>query len=159
MRVNDAIIGAAIIVIALGLMFTAADFPAMPGVPYGANVFPQVVCGILVLAGAILVFGGIGQARARGRLVELDAWARRPRTWLQFGLVVGGLLLYIFASEPLGFPLTAFLILLPMLLVLRGRRHALSSCAIAAIFPIVIHLAFAKWLRVPLPEGPFPGLF
>lgn len=159
MHVNDAIIGAAIIVMAVSLMFTAADFPAMPGVPYGPNVFPQVVCGILVLAGAVLVFKGIGQVRASGRLVELDAWTRRPQTWLLFGLVVGGLLLYILASEPLGFPLTAFLILLPMLLVLRGRPHALSSCVIALIFPLVIHWAFAKWLRVPLPEGPFPGLF
>lgn len=159
MHVNDAIIGFGIIAISLWLIFTAAQFPSMPGVPYGANVFPQVVCGILIVAGCILVAKGVREVRAEKRLIYLEEWARRPRTWVNMGLVSGGLLFYVLASEALGFPITAFVILLSLLLVVRGRDHAVSSTLVAVAFPFVAYLIFANWLRVPLPQGPLLGLF
>lgn len=159
MRVNDAITGAIIFAAALVLFVVASGFPAMPGVPYGANVFPQAVCSVLMVAGVVLVVRGVREARATGRLVELDDWARRPRTWLNFTSVLAALVFYLLASERLGFVLTAGIILACMLVVLRGRDHLISSAVVSLVFPVVAYVAFRGWLRVPLPDGPLPGIF
>jgi len=64
------------------------------------------------------------------------------------------LILYVALAEPLGFVLTAALLVLLASLALGARvRLALP---LAILGPIVVHLLFAKLLRVPLPAGLLP---
>ena len=68
---------------------------------------------------------------------------------LAFALV--GLALYVVLSNPLGFHLTGFLLLLAWLRIL-GERWPVAI-PVAVLAPILIHLAFYKLLRIPLPWG------
>ena len=55
------------------------------------------------------------------------------------------------ASEPLGFHLTGFVLLLAWMRIL-GTRLSLAL-VVAVVATVVIHLAFYKVLRIPLPWG------
>ncbi len=65
--------------------------------------------------------------------------------------VIAGLALYVVLAEPLGFHLTGFLLLLAWTLLF-GARPAVAV-PVAILGPIIIHLAFYKLLRIPLPWG------
>ena len=83
--------------------------------------------------------------------VRLGDWAASPRHVLAAALVVGSVLFYIFASERLGFLPTVAISLLALMLTMRvppGR-----AVLVALIASLVIHAAFYKLLRVPLPWG------
>ena len=65
--------------------------------------------------------------------------------------MLAGLALYVLLAEPLGFHLTGFVLVLAWTLVFGARPTLAVPVAIAA--PVLIHLAFYKLLRVPLPWG------
>ncbi len=80
-----------------------------------------------------------------------DDWVRSPRHVLSLAVLLGSVVFYIAAVGWLGFLPTAALILLALFLVLGvppGR-----SVLIAIVATVVIHFAFYKLLRVPLPWG------
>jgi putative tricarboxylic transport membrane protein len=84
-------------------------------------------------------------------------WARSGLHLLSIVVVLAGVLAFIVLGEQLGF----FLISTPLLWVLMGLKQVpwgkalLYSLAAA----LLIHLAFYKLLRVPLPWGVLPVLY
>ena len=43
MRINDAVIGAVLVLFALAMMWHTRTFPAMPGQDYGPALFPVLI--------------------------------------------------------------------------------------------------------------------
>ena len=80
----------------------------------------------------------------------------QPRRWggLKVLLPPALLFFYMFAVEHLGFVPTAFVIVFALALALGASLRLAAPLAIVA--PIVVHLIFAKLLRVPLPAGLLP---
>jgi putative tricarboxylic transport membrane protein len=78
-------------------------------------------------------------------------WVRSPRHVLALVLLIGSVLFYIVASKDLGFLLTSVLILTVLFQVLQVPLA--RSLLIAVVATLVIHFAFYKLLRVPLPWG------
>src|SRR5258706_12532965 len=76
----------------------------MTGQKYGPAWFPGLIAIGLVICGSLLVLGRLRAASPQA-LAELPAWVRRPRAVAAVGSVIGGLLFYIFAADPLGFHL------------------------------------------------------
>ena len=105
----------------------------------------------MVVCGGLLAFRGLRHRTAGGQLVSFDAWFRDPVTLARFLSVPLGLLFYVFTSDFLGFHIAATVAMLAWLLVF-GLKP-LPAIALAIAFPIVMHLAFYKLLRVPLPWG------
>ena len=68
-----------------------------------------------------------------------------------------GLLLYVLASERLGFIVTGSVMLAALMLALKVRW--VSALAVAVVATLLIHIAFYKGLRVPLPWGVLPVLY
>ena len=66
-------------------------------------------------------------------------------------------LLYVVASEKVGFLVLGTVMLLAMMLALQTRLAVAVSVAVVATF--AIHFAFYKGLRVPLPWGVLPVLY
>ena len=158
MLINDAILGIITIVASICLMLHARMFPALPGVPYGPGFFPNIILGAMIAAGAILVVKGVRCWKVTGWL-ELDPWARQPRTYLILGAIVAAHLFYIFFSARLGFLATSIFLILCLLLLTRGRKRLLSSAAIAVCFSAFVYYVFGMVLRVPLPPGFVQGMF
>jgi hypothetical protein len=81
------------------------------------------------------------------------AWSRlhRSRGFVDALCVVGGVVGYIAVVERLGFLLSAALFL--FLLMWRLRVGPFRALPIAAGLSVLVHLLFAKLLRVPLPPG------
>ena len=95
--------------------------------------------------------------RAHSPWFERGQWTRQPQQVIAFAVTFGVLVLYVVASERIGFLITATVMLTAMMLALRVRIVPALLVALAA--SLVIHVAFYKGLRVPLPWGVLPVLY
>jgi putative tricarboxylic transport membrane protein len=150
-RLNDAVIGVALILFALAMIWYTCTFPAMPGQDFGPALFPVLIGIGFLVTGAILVISGLARMRTEP-LFSGGAWLRSPHHVASFLAVVLGLLFYILISDRLGFIPTAALLLFALLVILR-RGRPLSSLAMALITTLAVNYAFTKFLLVPLPLG------
>jgi len=150
-RLNDAVIGVALILFALVMIWHTRAFPAMPGQDYGPALFPTLIGIGFIVTGVILTVSGL-RRRGLQPLVGGGEWLRSGPHVVNFLAVVGGLLLYILVSDWLGFILTALLLLFGWLVLFRGGKP-ISSLAIALAVTLVVNYAFSQLLLVPLPLG------
>ena len=148
MKINDTLTGALLLALGLVVLWQIQSYPAMPGQKYGAALFPGLIAIGLVVCGALLAVRG---AKSGAAWIALGAWMTRAQPAAGFLSVLIGLALYVVLADPLGFHLTGFLLLLAWTLVL-GARPAVAL-PVAILAPILIHLAFYKLLRIPLPWG------
>jgi putative tricarboxylic transport membrane protein len=130
------------------VLWHVQGFPAMPGQHFGPALFPGIIAASLAACGALLIWRG---ARSTQPWLDIHPWIRRARPLLGFISVLGGLALYVVLAEPLGFHLTGFALMLAWTLIF-GARPAVAV-PVSIVAPILIHLAFYKLLRVPLPWG------
>jgi putative tricarboxylic transport membrane protein len=151
-HLSDRTTGAALVALGGLAAWAGSRLPAVPGQDVGPAAFPMLIgfglaaCGVLVALGVGRSFEApedVGDAAA-SRLAGLRALA--PPALLLF---------YAFASEPLGFLPTAAVVVLLGALAL-GARPALAV-PLALLAPPLVHLAFYKLLRVPLPAGLLPA--
>jgi putative tricarboxylic transport membrane protein len=149
-KLNDAIFGLVLLALGAAVLVGVQGFPKIPGQPVGPALFPGLIAAGLCACGAMLVWSGL-RARPREAWVTWDDWIRSPRHVLALAVLLGSIVFYIAAAKWLGFLPTAMLILLAMLLVLRVPPGRAGVIAVIATF--VIHFAFYKLLRVPLPWG------
>ena len=148
MKVNDAVTGAALAVLGLVILWHIQGFPEMQGQKYGPAWFPGIVAAGLAVCGAILIARGL---KSHAPLAVTGEWMQRRRPLASFVSVIAGLALYVVLSNPLGFHLTGFILLLAWLRILGAR--ATVAIPVAIVAPVLIHLAFYKLLRIPLPWG------
>jgi putative tricarboxylic transport membrane protein len=148
MKVNDAITGAVLLALGLVILWHIQGFPPMPGQRFGPAWFPGIIAAGLAGCGLVLMVQGV---RGHAPWVTLDGWMRRARPLAGFASVIAGLVAYVVLADPLGFHLTGFLLLLLWMRIL-GTRWP-TALAVAIVSPVVLHLAFYKLLRVPLPWG------
>ena len=151
MKVADTILGALFALLGVVVLWHVQSFPVIPGQKFGAALFPGVISAGLVICGLLLTARGLRRPAPGGRLIAFDDWARNPVIVIRFLSVPIGLLFYVLSSDFLGFHIAASLAMLAWLLVF-GMKP-LPAVAVAIAFPIIMHLAFYKILRVPLPWG------
>jgi putative tricarboxylic transport membrane protein len=159
LRVNDALFGAALWLLAAAILWQAADFPAMPGQSFGPSLVPGVLAGGFLLSGLSLVVSGV-RARGAGPLVAPPAaWSSgegRGRL-LDAALVLGGLVVLILLWDRLGFLIGGTLY--TALLVYRFHGGGLvRAILVAAVACFVVDWGFRRLLLVPLPMGPLTGV-
>ena len=154
MKLNDAIFGVLLMLLGGAVLLAIQGYPKIPGQPVGPALFPGLIAAGLCICGAVLVGKGI-RNRDGGPWLAWDDWVRSPRHVLGFAAVVGSIAFYIVAADALGFLLTAAIILTVLFLVLRVRPLTALTVAIGA--SLVVHFAFYKLLRVPLPWGVLKG--
>jgi len=154
MKLGDAGSGLLAAMLGVAVVLQARTFPPMLGQPVGPSLFPVLIGGGLIVAGAALILADV---RARTRtFVKLEAWAQRPRMLANFALVIADLLFYALAVDRLGFLITAVLFLTVLFLAFGVRRARILPIAVAVT--IVIHYGFYTLLRVPLPWGMLEGI-
>jgi putative tricarboxylic transport membrane protein len=150
-RINDAVIGAVLVLFALAMIWHTRTFPAMPGQDYGPAVFPVLIGIGFLITGLILIVSGLRRRRTEP-LFAGGEWLRSRRHVLGFLAVLGGLVAYILVSDWLGFIPTALLLLFGWLVLFRNGKPV-SSLVIALAVTLVVNYAFSELLLVPLPLG------
>ena len=148
MRVNDAITGAVLIVLAAVIAFWSRSFPDIPGQQYGAAVFPTLVAAGLAGSGVLLIVAGL---REHAPAIAWADWARERHGRRNVVVTVGAIVFYIVAAKWLGFILTMAPILLILLRILGVGW--IASIVLAIVVTLVIHYLFVNELYVPLPWG------
>ena len=150
MKINDALSGAALVALGAVVLWHIQGFPPMPGQKFGPAWFPGLIAGGLIACGALLVASRLRAATSEP-LLALPEWSRRARPVASVASVIAGLLLYVFVVDTLGFHITAAALLLAWSRLLGASWRLALPVSLAAT--VVIHLAFYKLLKVPLPWG------
>ena len=149
MQRTDRWAGLALALLGIAVMWSARAFPNVPGQKLGAGFLPLLVgAGLLLCALALLLRSLRGAAYAGQGAGE----ARREH----FGsslVIIGAVIGYIVFADRLGFLIVAPLCLVATFLALRVKLSHALLWALAGT--IVVHVAFYKLLRVPLPWGVF----
>jgi len=120
----------------------------MPGQKFGPAWFPGLIAVGLAICGAVRAL--VHERRAAPWIAFPD-WMQRAQSRAAVIGVLAGLLFYILAVDTLGFHITAVAIVALWVRIL-GASWRLTI-AVAVLAPIVLHLAFYKLMRVPLPWG------
>lgn len=155
MKLNDAVFGLLLVILGGGLVFAVQGYPKIPGQPVGPALFPGLIAAGLCVCGALLIAKGLRQ-RAGQPWLLWDDWVRSRRHVTALLVLLGSVVFYIAVSDKLGFLLTSTLVLAANFLVLRVRP--LPAVAVAIVATLVVHFAFYKLLRVPLPWGVLQGV-
>jgi putative tricarboxylic transport membrane protein len=154
MKLNDAVWGALFLLLGVVILIHVQSFPAMPGQKVGPALFPGVLAAGLSVCALLLIVRGVAarvKEGARAPWFVADAWFGSPRLVLAFTLVVGVNVFYILVVDRLGFIPTGIIYLAALFAVFGVRLR--NNLVIAVVVTLVIHYAFYKLLRVPLPWG------
>jgi len=154
-KLNDAVFGLLLTLVGAAVLVAIRGYPKIPGQPVGPALFPGLIAAGLCIAGLLLIARGL---RHRGEQPWLawDDWVRSPRHALALLVLLGSVMFYIVAAEVLGFLPTAAIILMVLFLVLRVRP--VLALVIALVAALLVHTAFYKLLKVPLPWGLLTGV-
>lgn len=155
MHLSDRVTGVFLALLGALSFWGGSRLPAVPGQDVGPAAFPMIIGAGLVICG-LLIAGGIGHSF---EAPEQDSDEPPPGLagrlgragWLAAFVPTVLLILYVLVVDRLGFLPTAAAMLLACALALGASwRLALG---VALLGPPLVHLAFYKLLRVPLPEG------
>ena len=152
MKLSDAVFGLLLLALGAAVIATVSSYPTIAAQRVGPALFPGLIALGLVIGGLILIVRG-WRDRAAVPWVRFEPWVSSPRHVAGVLGVIGSVIFYIVAVDWLGFFLTSLLIL-TVSFCLFGVQLG-RSIVIATIATLVIHLAFYKMLRVPLPWGVF----
>ena len=148
MQTTDRWLGLAMALLAAAVMWSARAFPAVPGQKLGAGFLPMLVGAGLLVCGLALVWRSFGAAAYTG---EDAAPAAGTEHFGSAAVIIGVILFYIAAAERLGFLIVAPICLVVVFKALRAATVPSLLWALGGT--VVVHVAFYKLLRVPLPWG------
>jgi len=156
LKLNDAVFGALFLALSLLVLWTIQSYPKIPGQNIGPAAFPGMAAAVLAVCSVLLIVQGV-RARGTSRWFERGVWTSRAPQLIAFAVTVLGLALYVVASERIGFIATGVVMLLSLMLALRVRP--VTALLVSVASTVLIHVAFYKGLRVPLPWGVLPVLY
>jgi len=159
LKVNDAVWGALLALLGAAILWHVQGFPRIPGQNVGPALFPGILAAALVVCGAALIASGLKARRATSvssPWAVAPEWLRSRPQLLAFAVLVACNVFYLVAVDRLGFLPTAFVYLAALMWALRVRLAL--ALPVALVMALLIHYAFYKLLRVPLPWGVLQGI-
>lgn len=143
--------GVALALLGTAVLWSSRAFPAVPGQKVGAGFLPGLVGVGLMLCGVLLVLRS-GRVRAEPVVAaELGRGAGNAEHYGPAAVVIGACVFYILLADVVGFLIVAPLALLAVFKVLHVRWGPSLLWSLGGT--LVVHIAFYKLLRVPLPWG------
>jgi len=159
MKLNDAVWGALLIFFSAAVLVHVQRFPAIPGQKVGPALFPGLLAAALAVCAVLLIVRGLA-ARAHGggraQWAEFDGWTNSRRHVIAFFAVVGVNVFYILLVDKVGFIPTGVVYLATLFTIFGVRLKWVVP--IALVVTLVIHYAFYRLLKVPLPWGILQGI-
>lgn len=146
MQRSDRWVGIALALLGSAVFWSAQAFPNVPGQKLGAGFLPMIVGAGLVLCALGLIARSLRQSAAQAQAV-----APRNEHFGSALVIIATVVGYLLLAERLGFLIVAPVCLIAIFRALRVKWSHSLWWAIGGT--IVVHLAFYKLLRVPLPWG------
>tara|TARA_R100000935_G_scaffold48928_1_gene73899 strand:+ start:2266 stop:2739 length:474 start_codon:yes stop_codon:yes gene_type:complete len=143
---RDILAGAALIALALAMIWEARGFPSIRAMAYGPDLFPNIIAGGLILSAL-----GIYLEAFRGAAPSPDDEGLDRRGVLAFGGIVLLVAGFAILLPILGFHVAAALTLLISTMIFGGSWIVAAMVAVSG--SIVLHYIFYSFLRVVLPWG------
>ena len=150
MKIHDTLFGLFFLALGALVLFAVRGFPNIPGQPVGPALFPGLIAIGLCVTGILLVIKGL-RHRASAAWFEWEDWVHLPRHVLALFVLLGCVVFYIAFANALGFFATSFIMLVALFKALRVNWR--RTLIVAVIATVLVHFAFYKLLRVPLPWG------
>lgn len=150
MKFNDTLSGAALLALALAILFTIQSYPTIPGQNIGPAAFPGLLASLLAVCAVLLMVKGL-RSKEQTAWIEFGDWMQSRFHLRNFLITLACLVYYIVLSDKLGFLICASTILMAMFWALEVKKTWIVP--IAVLVTLVIHTIFYKGLRVPLPWG------
>jgi hypothetical protein len=140
---RDHLAGGAFVVTGALVLAISADLPFGTLASPGAGMLPTLLVTLMMAFGLVVLV----QARRSPPMAEID-WADLPHAARVAVVAAAAVALY----EPLGFALTAPLLLLALILLVE-RRPLLPALAFSLAATGVIYILFTLVVRTPLPRS------
>ena len=150
MKINDAVFGALLLALGVGILWHVQSFPKIPGQDVGPGLFPGTIAAVLIVCAILLIRSGVRDRSGRPWIEVLPWVASRRHAWA-FVSVIASTIALILLSNSVGFLIVAPLALFAMFIAFGVR--AVTAAVVAVVGTAVIWYAFYKLLRVPLPWG------
>ena len=150
MKIHDTLFGLFFLALGALVLFAVRGFPNIPGQPVGPALFPGLIAIGLCVTGILLVIKGL-RHRASAAWFEWEDWVHSPRHVLALFVLLGCVVFYIAFANALGFFATSFMMLVALFKALRVNWR--RTLIVAVIATVLVHFAFYKLLRAPLPWG------
>ena len=143
---NDRNVGIGIAGLALAVLWSARAFPNVPGQKLGAAFLPMLIGAGLLLCGVALIL-----RKPAAHVAPPPPNEAIDEHFGSSALTIGAVFVYILASDLVGFLLLAPLCLLATFLAQRVPLRPAILWSLGGT--VLVHIAFYKLLRVPLPWG------
>ena len=150
MKIHDTLFGLFFLALGTLVLYAVKGFPNIPGQPVGPALFPSLIATGLCISGVMLVIKGL-RNQVKTAWFEWEDWVHSPRHVLALCVLLGSIVFYIAFANSFGFFATSFIILVALFKALRVAWRRTLIVSLVATF--LVHFAFYKLLRVPLPWG------
>ena len=127
-----------------------------------AAFLPQVVFGVLIFIGLLLILMGKKEISAnRATALEGDALEQKAHETLRSLGALAMLFVYIFCFNRLGFVISSILYTTAMMMYMTKKedRKPILFIAISVILTLVVYFCFRQFLYIYLPNGILEGVF
>lgn len=154
MRIDDRLLGIAIALLGLGVIYEAWRLPSVPGTTFGPGLMPGIIGICLAGLGAKIASARFLTGSGHGQLLDLSVWRGQWRGIAGASWTILGTGLAILYLPEIGFPLLGLGYAIPLMLFMRARL--LPAMAVSGIVVLLLHYIFTNLLYVPLSRGPVP---
>jgi len=143
---TDHVAGGAAIAAALAVLAASGDLPFGTLAFPGAGMMPKLVCGVMILFGALLVARG-----GAGEPFSAVAWSDLPHAVRVFAVTAAAVALY----TTLGFVVTMALMLFALIAseVSWSGRNLIAAAAYSIGVSLLTYVLFTTALKQPLEQG------
>lgn len=127
-----------------------------------ASFLPQVVFGILILVGLLLILIGREEIPTnRATAPKGEALEKKAKETLRSLGALAMLFLYIFCFSRLGFVVSSILYMVAMMMYMTKKedRKPILFVVISVIITLVVYFCFRQFLYIYLPNGVLKGVF
>lgn len=151
MKKDEILVGMVIFLFGAITTFLSSKMPIGNFRMAGTGLFPLCLGILLMILSAAFVSQKFIQHRKEAVSKETSSKDASGST-LQMGLFLGAMALAILFFDLLGYPLTAFLLMVALLRSL-GMKHWGFNILLSFITAGVSYFLFVQWLKIPMPKG------
>lgn len=155
MRFDDRIVGVALALLSLFVIWQSQQVPSVPGTRFGPSLMPTVLGIVIAGCGVVNFLGGVRSAGA-APMIDISVWKDRRRGLLAALWSILGIVFGILYMPAIGFPLFGLLYALPLMMLMGARP--IAAIPVCVVVVLLAYFAFKRLLYVPLPAGPLSFL-